>query len=103
MARKVVWTYAAWTDLESIADFISRDSPYYAGALVREVREAARSLSQLALRGRVVPEIGYKTIREILVQNYRLIYRVDKSRVAILAFIHGARDLRALWTKRYQN
>ncbi|MEK6601248.1 MAG: type II toxin-antitoxin system RelE/ParE family toxin [Candidatus Binatota bacterium] len=103
MARKVVWTYAAWTDLEGIADFISRDSPYYAGTLVREVREATRSLSQLAMRGRMVPEIGDKAIREIFVQNYRLIYRADKSRVAILAFIHGARDLRALWTKRYTN
>ena len=57
MARKVVWTYAAWTDLENIADFISRDSPYYAGALVREVRETARSLGRLSMRGRVVPEI----------------------------------------------
>ena len=100
MARKVVWTYAAWTDLENIADFISRDSPYYAGALVREVRETARSLGRLSMRGRVVPEIEDTSIREIIVQSCRMIYRVEKSRVAILAFIHGARDLRTLWKKR---
>ena len=44
MAKKVVWTLAAWNDLETIADFISQDSPYYAAAWVRNVRDAARSL-----------------------------------------------------------
>ena len=58
MAKKVVWTHSAWTDLEAVADFISRDSPYYAAAFVREARDAARSLSDMAMRGRVVPEIG---------------------------------------------
>ncbi len=51
MARKVKWTAAAWSDLEEAADYIARDSPNYAAALVREVREAARSLSCLAGRG----------------------------------------------------
>lgn len=100
MARRVIWTNAAWADLESVTDFISRDSPYYAAAFVRETRDAARSLGFLANRGRVVPEVRDKSIREIIVQNYRMIYRVEKSRVAILAFIHGARILRGLWVKR---
>jgi plasmid stabilization system protein ParE len=100
MARRVIWTNAAWADLESVADFISRDSPYYAAAFVRETRDAARSLGFLANRGRVVPEVRDKSICEIIVQNYRMIYRVEKSRVAILAFIHGARILRGLWVKR---
>ena len=101
MARKVVWTQIAWTDLENTADFISRDSPYYASALVREAKEAARTLGRFAMRGRVVPEVGDKSIRETLLHNYRLIYRVEKSKVAILTFIHGARDLRSLWAKRF--
>ena len=103
MARKIVWTESAWNDLEGVANFISRDSPYYAGALVREARATARSLGQLSTRGRVVPEIADIGIREMIVQSYRMIYRVEKSRVAILAFIHGARDLRALWVKRSKN
>ena len=69
MARRVIWTNAAWADLESVADFISRDSPYYAAAFVRETRDAARSLGFLANRGRVVPEVRDKSIREIIVQN----------------------------------
>ena len=100
MAKKVVWTLAAWNDLETVADFISQDSPYYAAAWVRNVRDAARSLALMAMRGRVVPEIGDEQIRELIIQNYRLVYKVERSRVAVLGVIHGARDLKTLWVRR---
>lgn len=58
MAWRVVWTEPAWSNLEAAADFIAQDSARYAAALVREARDAARSLSQFANRGRVVPEIN---------------------------------------------
>jgi toxin ParE1/3/4 len=54
----------------------------------------------MSMRGRVVPEIGDRRIRELIVQSYRLIYKVERSRVAILGIIHGARDLKTLWAKR---
>ena len=100
MAKRVVWTEAAWIDLESIANFISRDSPYYAASFVREIRDCARSLSRMAMRGHVVPEIGDRQIRQLMVQSYRLIYKVERSRVAVLAIVHGARDLKSVWARR---
>jgi plasmid stabilization system protein ParE len=63
MARKVTWTESAWIDLEEVADYIGKDSPRYAGAFVREVRDAARSLAYLAERGRAVPEFNDPSIR----------------------------------------
>jgi len=56
----------------------------------------------MARRGHVVPEIGDKQIRELIVRSYRLIYKVEKSRVAVLAIVHGARDLNMLWARRRQ-
>ena len=100
MAKRVIWTLAAWNDLEAVADFISRDSPYYAAAWVRDVRDAARSLDVMSMRGRVVPEIGDRQIRELIIQSYRLVYKVERSRVAVLGIIHGARDLKTLWVRR---
>ena len=100
MAKKIVWTENAWIDLETVADFIARDSPYYAASFVREIRNRARSLSRMSSRGRVVPEIGDRQIRELFVQSYRLIYKVERSRVAILALVHGARDLEALRARK---
>ena len=99
MARKVMWTESAWQDLEEVADYIAKDSSHYAAALVHEVRDAARALSHLAERGRVVPEFNDPSIRELFVRNYRLIYQVAEQTIYVVGFIHGARDLWTLWEK----
>ena len=99
MARKVTWTESAWIDLEEVAAYIAKDSPHYAGAFSREVRDAARSLAYLAERGRIVPEFNDPLIRELIVKTYRLIYQVTERTTYILGFIHGARDLSALWER----
>jgi toxin ParE1/3/4 len=56
MARKIEWTGPAWDDLAEIADYIARDSAFYAAAFVEEVRDAAAALSEFAERGQIVPE-----------------------------------------------
>jgi plasmid stabilization system protein ParE len=44
--------------------------------------------------GRRVPEAeGQEGIREILVQSYRIIYRLWPEKVQILTVLHGSRDL----------
>ena len=97
MAFHVEWTEAAWSDLEEVADYIARDSRYYAAAFVQEVRDAARSLSRMARRGRVVPEFDDPGIRELLVGRYRLICRLAGESVHIVGLVHCARDLGELW------
>lgn len=99
MARKVTWTEVAWNDLEEAADYIAKDSPHYAAAFVREARDAARSLTYLAERGRVVPEFADSSIRELFVRSHRLIYQVTEQTAYIIGFIHGARDLGMLWER----
>ena len=94
MAREIVWTESAWKDLEAVADYIARDSEHYAAAIVLETRDAARSLAEMADRGRNVPEFEDRNVRELLLGNYRLIYRVLPKVLQVLAFIHGARALK---------
>ena len=90
MGREVAWTEPAWDDLESAAGYIERDSAAYAAAFVREVKAAAASLSDFAERGQVVPEFRDSTLRELLIRPYRLVYRITKERVVVLALVHGA-------------
>ena len=97
MALEVLWAKAALEDLEFAAEYIARDSPRYASVLVREAKAAASSLDVLYKRGRVVPEINDASMRELFVCNFRLIYQVAPRMVHIIAFIHGSRDLWALW------
>ena len=100
MARTIKWTGSATNDLEEVAEFIARDSRFYATTVVKEARKAARSLRVSAERGRVVPESNSSNIRELFLWKYRLIYKVTSHHVYILAFIHGARDLESLWKRR---
>jgi toxin ParE1/3/4 len=97
VARQVAWSETAWRDLERIADYIAEDSPGYAAALVRRVRDRARSLEEMAERGRVVPELEEPTVRELVIGSYRLMYEIDGADVNVLGLIHGARDLAAVW------
>ena len=93
MDRRVKWTRLALTDLEEIADYISRESPRYASIFVSEARRAARSLARYSFRSRRIPEFGREDIRELLLGSYRLIFQIKKDHVRILTVIHGARDL----------
>lgn len=90
--RHVVWTEGARRGLEDVLAYIAEDSPTAAQRFLDVVLETGRSLSSLAERGRVVPELQRDDIREILVYQYRLIYAVTESEVHVVAFIHGARD-----------
>ena len=99
MAGRVAWAETAADDLEQVSNYIARDSPRYAAAFVREVLDAARSLTDLAERGRIVPEFGDADIRELLVRSYRLSYHLGPDVVSIIGFIHGARDLLTLWER----
>lgn len=97
MARQIIWSYEAVSDLESIADYIVKDSPFYAAAFVQELREASRSLRTLSERGRVVLELQSLNIRELFIKEYRLVYSVEERQVVILGIIHGRRDLKRIW------
>jgi len=102
MAQIIKWTEAATEDLSEVAQFIARDAPFYAAALVRQARAAALTLRHSANRGRIVPECGESDLREIFLKNFRLIYQITESTIYVLAFVHGARDLTALWNKRVE-
>lgn len=100
MARKVVWAYAAEEDLSAAAAYIHNDSPAYAASFVSRVLQTGRSLTKLAERGRMVPEFRDKSIREIFVYSYRLVYRIERDRISILGLIHGRRDFQSAWDEK---
>ena len=88
------WTEPAVLDLESIRDYIARDSEYYATEFIGRIIDAVEKLYMLPSMGRIVPEAGDENIREIIFYNYRIIYSIEKSdNILILAIIHAARDM----------
>lgn len=90
--RRIVWGESAQTALDEVLTDIAQTSIDGAVRVLTRALEVADSLSTLADRGRVVPEIAESTLRELFVYDYRLLYRVREDRVVIRASLHGARD-----------
>ena len=90
---EVRWTLQAARDLESIADFISKDSLHYARLFVLNIFEAIDHLQEFPQSGRIVPETNNPKIRELILGSYRLVYRFKKNIIEILMIYHGARML----------
>ena len=82
--------------LDDAVAYRARDSRPAAARLLIQALDAAASLDAFGERGRIVPELAQPNVRELLVQRYRLLYEVTPSKVHILAFIHGSRDLARL-------
>jgi toxin ParE1/3/4 len=78
--------------LDDAVGYIAQDSIAAAQRLLIAALDAAASLRTPSERGRRVPELEDPSMRELLVQRYRLIYEVRQNEVHILAFLHGARD-----------
>ncbi|CAG7856533.1 hypothetical protein MCAMS1_01055 [biofilm metagenome] len=99
----VSWTEPALDDLDGIKAYIAKDSPPYARRFIERVFDAAEQLDGFPELGRMVPEAGYQAhIREVLFQNYRIIYLNQGGGVNILAVIHGSRDLANLPGKPWE-
>lgn len=90
---EVRWTPQAANDLEAIAELIAEDSPAYANLFAMDVLAAVERIADFPKSGRAVPEIRDPSLRESILGNYRIIYRVKRELVEILTVCHGARLL----------
>ncbi len=87
---EIVWSPQAISDVEAIKAYISRDSVHYARLVVERLIAAVERAGAFPESGRVVPEFGDPTIREILWRSYRLVYRVHGAEVQVVTVFHGA-------------
>ena len=94
MEYRVTWSPEALEDLESIAEYIGRDSLFYAQSVVSKILGESRNIKEFPLIGRVVPELGNENIRERFIYSYRLVYQMRPQNILIVAVIHGKRLLK---------
>ncbi|MDP3772861.1 MAG: type II toxin-antitoxin system RelE/ParE family toxin [Gemmatimonadales bacterium] len=90
---RIRWTVQASSDLDAIHEFISRDSPASARALVGRLLAAIDQLESYPQSGRVVPEFGNSAIRELVRGAYRVVYRLRGEGIELVRIHHAARPL----------
>ena len=91
----MVWNRPAVTSLLDIAHYIQLENPLAARRLASAINSRVARLEKLPESGRSLSEFPTSDLREIIVSDYRVIYRYLKaaSRVESLAVRLGARIL----------
>lgn len=85
---RITWSPLAVERAAEIAEYISRDNPNVAKKWVDKLFSKVEQLKSFPESGRIVPEINNKDFRELIYGNYRIIFRVEKTQVAILTIRH---------------
>jgi len=87
MPRKKTITFSASAvkDLETIRTWYTEQQvPAVGERLLMEVISQVERLTDFPESGRIVPEFGIVNLREIIYSPFRIVYRLDKSRVRIV-------------------
>ena len=97
-------TRGAEIDLEALHNFMKDNrSAEQADALLDRLLAAIETLETFPLRGSVPKELdvlGIREFRQILVEPYRLIYRVGGKTVFAMVIADGRRDMQTLLERR---
>jgi len=83
--KPIEFAESALCDLEDIlAWYAEQQVPEVGDRLVREVVAKIEQLTEHPESGRIVPEFGIKTIRELIHPPFRIVYRMDTSKIWII-------------------
>ena len=85
---KVGWSYVALGNLIETNKYIASDNPETARKVINDIFEAGNKIKTFPEKGRIVPELRRKNIREIFCYEYRIIYRIETKRIFILTVLH---------------
>jgi plasmid stabilization system protein ParE len=84
----------AINDIDKITGFIAKDSEHYAKIQVQRFFNVAKALERQPKSGKIVPEKQDPPIREILIGNYRIIYKMASlTKVDVITVHHSKRLL----------
>jgi toxin ParE1/3/4 len=91
----LVWSDRARQNLLNLIRYISEDSPARALAYADRIQARLLPLKRFPKMGRLVPELREEDSppREILIDDYRLVYRIHHHRIEIVTLFHGMRRL----------
>ena len=89
---EIIWSPRAVHDLEGIHSYIAIDSQKAASWTVAQILQAVSNLRAFPKIGRIIPEIGCESSREIFYRSYRIMYNLTDCRVEIVTIYHGARE-----------
>jgi plasmid stabilization system protein ParE len=99
----IKWAAPARDDLEEIVEYIAQTNMAYAVHVLDKIELAVNNLHTSPRRGRIVPELesyGYVLYREIIVDYWRVLYKIENDTVYIMVIIDGRRNVEDIILKK---
>lgn len=98
---KILISNEAQTDLEEIFEYISYDSVIYANETLEKIYIRIYELNKNPYLGKVVLEIKFTQLRELIYKSYRIVYEVqENSKIICIHFIiHVKRNFKSFYKK----
>ena len=96
MKKKIIKSKLSLIDLEAIIEYYYPLNKKTAARYYKGIISRIKRLTRFPEMGRIVPEFEeefYDRYREIIYENYRIIYRIDADIIYILRIIDGRRLL----------
>ena len=89
----ITWTARAEFDLEYHARRIARDSVAHAIKWMAKIRAKVAMLESLPEIGSPVEDLQFPGFRELIVRNFRIVYRVRNGDCEIIAILRAEQDI----------
>jgi len=103
---KVIWPHVADADLTQIIEYIAKDSVNNALTIFHKIKDKSSGLFTFPNRGRIVPELqeyGVLLYRELIIEPWRVIYRISDNYVYVLSVIDSRQNVEDILLNRFTN
>jgi plasmid stabilization system protein ParE len=94
MAYQIRWSPQAVLHLESICEYITKNSEIYAILFAKRINQIIKSIPLFPNAGRIIHEYNDEHLREKIYKNYRIVYRIKQDLIEIVTIIHSAKLLK---------
>jgi plasmid stabilization system protein ParE len=89
---RIVWSSAAWTDVDRLHAFLAEQDLDAADAVFDRLAKAPELLLEFARRGSRLSDFDPREVREFRVDNYLLRYELAGGDIFVLRFFHARED-----------
>jgi len=89
----IEWSPLSLQRINEISEYIAQDNIEAAIKWIKTIIDAIEKLNNFPEIGRKVPEIDRSNFREIIIKNYRIIYRLEENKISILTVRHSKQIL----------
>ena len=89
---KLEWSKTARDNLESIRQYVSARSTASGQRVIASIIARCEQVAKFPLSGHVVTEFDYPQIRQVIVEQYRIVYHLAPDKTTIVAVVHSAQN-----------